>query len=352
MTAFTFELAVSEDLTRLGQFTQVRDRSLKPALNKAWAFHGRIPMSDRLGQQIEDAATCVLIKMHDPPNPVQTIWSGPVWSTVKSRPTKMLEFDCVGWLQTNEKKITKPWWVSPAGALSYVNIDAGVIALDLQQRINADTPGTPNFVVPGTVQTTQPRTRTYQPWSNILTEQAALSEIEDGFDLAVDPVTRELNIYSFFGAPRPKLGFELGKNVTSVTTNTDVSKMCNRMIAYSTIGYAVAEDQVSQQRFGVFEEAVSLSDVVDITILQAYANEEVAVRSTPLAMHNFLTRQSTSAGKDPLIFRDFNIGDIGKLRVVDDLDPIAQAVRLFGATVNFNPNGSVTLADIQTTAAA
>lgn len=352
MTSFTFELAVSSTLKKLGELTQARDRSLKLALDKAGSFHGRLPLGDKMAQKIEEVSTCVLLKMHDPPNPVKIIWSGPVWNTTKSRPSKMLEFDCVGWLQTFEKKVTKPWWNPPAGPLTYTAIDAGAIALDLVRLVNADTSGVPVYVTPGVAQTTQPRTRTYQYWSNVLNEITALSDIEDGYDMLVDPTTRALNIFAMIGSPKPKLAYEYGKNVTTVTTSVDASKMCNRLIAYSTAGYAVAEDTASQKAYGVFEEAVSLSDVVDISILQAYANAEIAVRSTPLALHNFGVRQSSSLLKDPLFFRDINIGDIAKLRVVDKLDPITQAVRLFGATVGFNNNGSLSLSDIQTTASA
>lgn len=351
MTPFIFELAVSSTLARLGALDQARDRKLTVTLNKAGAFDMRLPLTNKMALLVNEVSTCVIIKMKIGGNYVP-VWSGPVWTVEETTPNT-LQVGCVGWFQTLEKKISKPSWATPSGALTYTATDAGAIAHDLLAKVIADTGGTPVYLSVGSRVATQNRTRTYQPYINVLDEIFALSQIESGYDMLVDPATRALNIYAKLQTTPKNLFFEFNNNVVRVSRSSDSSKICNRMIAYSPAGAAQADDPVSQAAYGVMEEAVSLSDVNDIAILQAYANGEVAVRSTPFRQHSFDPRESSAAHPgDPVIFRDFNIGDIGYLKAKKGrLNIPKQAVRLFGATVDFQPNGATKLSNIQTTVA-
>ncbi len=129
--------------------------------------------------------------------------------------------------------------------------------------------------------------------------------------------------------------------------------MCNRCIAYSSIGYAVAEDLGSQGELGLFEEPISLTGVTDVAILQAFADAEVAVRSRPLRLGDFDPRKASSTNpQDPQPFRDFKSGDVvfehvhcGRMQI--DM----QAHRIFGMTVTWDDaSGATQVSGLQTTA--
>lgn len=338
---YTFELANSLDLSKIGELTQARDRDLQLALNKAGAYTNRLPLDDELSEQVVEAATCILIKKDG-----DIVWSGPVWTINETTPNT-LDVTAVGWLQTLEKRVSKPTWGNP---LTYSDTDASLIAFDLLDRSNADSTST-NYVVSGTSQATQTRTRSYTPWVNILNEITALTEIESGFDMAVDPETRELNTYAKLSSTREDVVFDYAINLTGASRSSDTSRICNRLYVYSSIGYALAENYESQALYGTFEEAISLSDVVNIEILQAYADAEIAVRSYPLAFIDVQPRPHSSTLDDARIFEHFNIGDVvtgdvrkGRLQVV------RQNIRLFGATIRFLDNGQEQITSIKTTA--
>jgi hypothetical protein len=95
-----------------------------------------------------------------------------------------------------------------------------------------------------------------------------------------------------------------------------------------------------------------LSDVVDSTILAAFANAEVAVRANPLRIYTFTPlKASLVAAEIPRIFEDFVVGDVVKLtvnkgRLVVD----RQNIRVFSTTLVFDSNGNEQLTTIQSTA--
>lgn len=350
MSDWTFELVESKTLAKIGELTQARSRTHTTTLNKAGSFSMTLPLADDFSRKVKEISTAVVLKLLG-----EWVWSGPVW-TIEEQTPDTLSVGCVGWLQTLEKRIIYPvgsgshtTWVTNR----YSDWDAGAIAIDLLSQSNADNVyDDTNYVQPGLVEPTQQRTRTYQPWAGVLASITELSDIEAGYDLSVHPRTRELSIYQKIGQIRPQAVFEYGKNLSSASRTCDASRVCNRMIAYSSIGWAQADDLVSQAAYGVLEEAVSLSDVKDIGILQAYANAELAVRSIPLKFHGFEPRQFTSARpEDPRLYRNIFVGDNASLKVDRGrLQVVNQPVRLFSATLAFDDGtGQERLGSLQTT---
>lgn len=347
MSDYIFELAYSSDLTKIGELTQARGRTLSLALNRAGAFQMTLPLAHEFSDNISEIETCVLIRRLG-----TVVWSGPVWTVEESTPDG-LSVGCIGWLQTLEKRVSKFAWGNP---LTYTAQDAGAIALDLLTRSNADNVTGPNYVTPGTAEMTQSRTKSYQPFSNVLNEITALSDLESGYDMTVDPISRKLNIYTRVGVTNPQAFFEYGSNAQAVSRSSDSSRVTNRFIVYSPVGWVQANDTTSQARYGTFEEAISLSDVRDVTILQAFANAELVVRSTPLRFHTFQPRMTDVT---PRIFgtrvQDFDVGDTCYVKVSRGrLQVPRQTVRIFGATVTWpdDAGGQERLTSIQTTASA
>jgi hypothetical protein len=340
---YRFELARSSDFFRYGDLTKAKGRSLTLALNKAGSFSFTMPLeSNPVADDLEEISTCVLIYFQD-----ELIWSGPVW-TIEEQTPNTISVGCVGWYQVLEKRIINPEWCTPY--LSYVNQDAGVIALDLLARTNTESP---SLVVPGTAEETQLRTRNYSAYGTIANEIQSLSTIEAGFDLYVDPETRLLNIYSSLGVERIHVNFEYGTNVLSASRRSDSSKLVNKIYVYGGSGTTtqVSYDPDSIARYGLHEEAISLSDVTDNAILAAFGQAELAVRANPLRLIGFEPRRYLLSPRDPLLFQDFNIGDTVYATIQKErFDVSRQAVRVFGATMTWDDAGNVQLTAVQTTA--
>lgn len=339
MSDFTFELAYSSNLQRIAELTKAKGRSLTLALNRAGSFQMTLPLVDDVSELISEVSTCVVIRRLD-----TIVWSGPIWTIEETTPDN-LSIGCVGWLQTLEKRVSKYAWGNP---LTYTTTDAGTIALDLLTRSNADNVTGPNYVTPGTAIATQTRNKQYPPFSKILDEIIALSDLESGYDLAVDPITLKLNIYNVLPTTTPVTFFQYGGNARQVSRSSDSARIANRIIVYSSVGWAQADDAVSQAAIGVFEEAISLSDVKDPTILTAFANAELAIRSNPLRFSSFEPRSGPSA---PRIFQDFSVG--GYSYVAVDRGRLVftkQLTRIFSANVSWPDDGQGTekVSSIQT----
>ncbi len=345
---WTFELASSSDLSKIGRLTESKSRSLTLTQDRAGALSMSLPLTHRLSREIEIARTCVLCKKGG-----QVLWSGPVWTLEKSAPGD-LSIGCVGWLQTLEKRVTKPSWIAD-GKLSYASTDAGLIAHTVLDRSAEDVADGPVYVTSGGLETTQLRSETYQPFNSVLSIIMGLSaeEIEAGYYLNVHPVSRTLDIYASIGRARPEAVFTYGSSAASISQSFDASRLCNRFIAYSAIGWAQADNLISQAAYGVFEEAQSLSDVRSISILQAYANGEVAVRSDPLGFLAFTGAPSTLDGpRVPRIFEDFVVGDTVQVAGRKGaLDVPRQPTRVYSATLTWpDKGGREVLSSVQTIA--
>ena len=343
---FTFELARSNDLVRIGELTRAKNRSLTLALNRSGSLSFTMPLENNsLASYLEELTTCVIVRLG------QTIvWSGPVWTIEESTPNS-ISVGCVGWFQTLEKRIINPEWTVPT--LNYTNVDAGAIALNLLSRSNAEPFGQINYVLPGSYETTQQRTRNYSAYSTIASEIQALSTLESGFDFYVDPETREMNIYTSIQNDMVHINFEYGTNLISASRRSDSSRLVNRLFVYGSSGTTVqiAIDTNSINQYGLFEESVSLSDVTDNTILAAFGQAELAIRSQPLRLISFEPRKFLLGPRDPMLFQDFQIGDKVYATIKKGRFQVSrQAVRVFGATLVWDDNGSVQLTAVQTTA--
>jgi hypothetical protein len=343
-----FELARSDDLEKVGRLTEAKSRSLTLTQDRAGSLSMSLPLTHRLSREVEIARTCVLAKKGG-----QVVWSGPVWTLEKSAPGD-LSIGCVGWLQTLGKRVTKPSWIAD-GKLSYASTDAGLIAHSVLDRSAEDVADGPIYVTSGGLETTQLRTETYQPFNSVLSIITGLSaeEIEAGYFINVHPVARTLDIYATIGRVRPQAVFTYGSSAATISQAFDADRLCNRFIAYSAIGWAQADNLISQAVYGVFEEAQALADVRSLSILQAYANGEIAVRSDPLGFLAFTGAPSTLDGpRVPRIFEDFVIGDTVQVAGRHGaLDVPRQPTRVYSATLNWpDKGGREILSSVQTIA--
>lgn len=257
----------------------------------------------------------------------------------------------------------------------YSNMDAGLIATALLQKTNSDAD---SKILPGTVQTTQPRTRTYQQFSNVGKEIKALSDIESGYDFVIDPITRSLNIYNrtnatnFPSAPAgsaagvgswtysadrsSSLRFEYGigsDNLSSIKKTQDSSTVVNRLNVKGKYALGQASDATSQSSYGLFEDLISLPDVIDAStsVLPFYANAEIAFRKNPKIIYEIETK---TGGNTPRLFIDFNIGDRATINVGSNIlasgSALTQQIRIFGVQMSVDAEGNERLSGLQLSA--
>jgi hypothetical protein len=346
MSEWIFELADSENLVPFDELKNASNRQLTLTLNKAGSFSFDLPLEDELCDCLEEIISCVLIKRKNSSGTLETVWSGPVWSIDEETPNKV-SVTAVGWLQTLEKRFISE-------DITFTDIDAGIIVETILNDSNteAEEQGGRIFITPGEIATTINRTRSYKANESILSIIDGLSSIENGFDFEVDPETRELNIRAEISSDANAY-FEYGVNVQSVRRSSDASNIVNHFTAYGANNQSeIAEDEDSVLRYGHMQESQSLPDVVDSTILAAFANAEVAVRANPLRIYTFTPlKASLVAAEIPRIFEDFVVGDVVKLtvnkgRLVVD----RQNIRVFSTTLVFDSNGNEQLTTIQSTA--
>lgn len=256
----------------------------------------------------------------------------------------------------------------------YANQDAGAIAIALLNKANTDGA---TKITPGSVQPTQPRTITYQQFSNIGKEIKSLSDIESGYDYVVDPITRALNIYNrtnatnfpstpggtfasgpswIYSADRTstlRFDYGVGKdNLSSIVKRLDGSTVVNRLNVKGKYALGQASDATSQSTYGVFEDVISLPDVVDAStsVLPFYANAEIAFRKNPKVTYDISVKPGDNS---PKLFVDFNIGDRGTINTGANVFSgvqTNQAIRIFGVQLSVDAEGNERISGLQLSA--
>jgi hypothetical protein len=240
------------------------------------------------------------------------------------------------------------------------NVDAGQIVKTVLDEINLHSPSGITLP-PGNIQASANRTRTYQKYANVGQAIQELVNIENGFDIGVNPITKELSIYYKSGPPtgygnnRTNVVFGAGvggmNNLASASRTIDGSRVANYVVATGQYGSAVDSDTGSIASYGAFEEVVNLADVPNVEVLAAYAGVEVAGRSLPREILTIVPRPrldpyDTSV---PTLYDDYWIGDIVYVNIAHGrLQVVEQALRIFSLTVTIDDSGTERIDNIQT----
>jgi hypothetical protein len=332
-----------------------------------------------------------------------TVWSGPIYQindNADNQGNNQCSVTAMGWLQVLNQRdmhcgaefasMLALWEAETGGSYTSLGIDTAIqlaysatqfgsgqndaaIMLDLLERANIDSP---TLIVPGSVYGSPPeRNLTIQRLANVGQQMQTLVNVEDGSDVYVDPVTREMNLYGMNASPSPTIqngmGVDRGEgclftfpgNCIVANRTGDGTKTANRINVQGQYGYAVSNQLPSQLTEGLFEDVASLSNVVDPNILAAYANAEALVRQYPWTI---ITMTPRGLGPDddefpgvPRPFEDYFLGDItygvidyGPRFQVGTGPSGPQPLRVFGLTLNVDDGGLEKVSAIQTTYAS
>ncbi len=223
---------------------------------------------------------------------------------------------------------------------SFDDIDDGMIAEALvrlaNQQTDSDGSTRATHLTPSHTATTK-RTRTYQVGQNIGAAIKELSEIENGFDIDVDPTTRSIEFIpntSYTDQTDIVYGFNaLPRNLEDVIVNDDGTVKANSINVQGAFIIGNADSPTDMAASGVLlEEWLSAPDIKDDNIVGAYANEELVYR---------VSGQTTLAVKPlpgaPIPYIDYALGDqvyINADRGRIQLD--MQAARVFSASIGWN----------------
>lgn len=181
-----------------------------------------------------------------------------------------------------------------------------------------------------------------------------LTQFENGPDIEVDPVTRELNVYRKKGGKKDIFfGYNWGpENLRNFSKTTDTNKLANQLIGRSNgvTPTMVATDQDSFDDYGLFEDVVNVQlSKADPDLLAKYTAAEYFFTSQPLITYSISPYPWTDGSSIPEPFVDYVIGDQVYIRANKPprLNQEKQLVRIFGINVTIDDEGNEQINDLQ-----
>lgn len=351
--------------------------NIKPTLiqNRPGSLGFSIDMGEKISGSIEQHRSEIqLVREWTIGNDVnrEVHWSGPVWTYEEDFGNGILTVGTLGWMQDYYRRIIRGAYTDLVGAVipsqeqAYPAQAGDAITYSLLAKANAqkDMNGTvrPTRVSQGTAFITDPAYTAFPSFvssiqrGNIIGQKMQeLSDIENGFDMNVDPVTRKLNLYY----PRKAsiksnlhLAYNWGpENMDDVKRTYDAVRQTNRLGTYgrtSGTSPAIVEDRVSMDYWGVMLEEEMAIDTDSPSVLLGYAGAEVAIRGNPLITDSIVV-SSDDLESVPQYVEDFIVGDIGLYSARRGYRTLHnQPVRIFGIGATIS-NGEMTVDDFQIT---
>jgi hypothetical protein len=323
--------------------------SLSLVFNRPGSFSMTIPLDDQVAYEVAKHATAIRCTRNG-----LSKWSGEVITTPKNASGMTMGITALGWLdQLNHRPVR----ANEESALTFTAQTGGTIAQALMAAVNAqqDSGGTvrPTALTFANKTDTQVRTRSYKRGQNYGQAIQELSDVENGFDIRIDPVDRTISTYpptDFEDRNGVIFGYNVEpNNLADITENDDGSNTAERVTAVGGNGVIVPADDVAAiTAHGGFmrDEWLSISDVVDTTIIGAYANAELVYRRYGTKTFDFQVQPYADI---PRLFDDFELGD--KVYLSADAGALQldrQAVRIFSVTIEVDAQGNEIMSQIGT----
>lgn len=229
-----------------------------------------------------------------------------------------------------------------AATVTYTAQDAGLIATDLIATTNIESP---TGLIPGLVQATVNRDRTYEH-KQIAEAIQQLTEVDGGFDfleVPLDPTESggalaRLDIVASAGASQPSfIRFEKGPGTLDncVSVNRQMLLPVNRATVIGAEGVApqTVQDTGSITTYGLHATVQSFADVTETATLLAKAT--ALLQTEPPQVVTF-TPDPASA---PQPLEDYQLGDVASFKCDEDALQIAVEARVRAIEVDLDESG-------------
>lgn len=323
----------------LDDITHALDKKLSLVLNRSGTFSFRLDINDGSAPGLLPRRVgFVAIR-----NKID-VWGGYLNTRDADAESGYITFNAVGWMEDVYGRIVR----NPIDRDTELDAERAFALLD---DANAQASSTgwpePTFVTKGSmVGTFQSRgPHRYERGVVQGAEIQALSDLEAGFDIQVNPRTAVMDLYAwdqYDVKPDVIFGYRWGpENLVRMTWQEDAGRMCNSMLVVGKNGnFQFYDDNDSIALFGLKEETVTLSDIADENILMAYAVAEVSIRSRPWVTYSILPYPYDGSSSIPQIYDDFKVGDMVYFYSSDPIIHVHhQPVRIFGADIDVTSEG-------------
>ncbi len=352
MANWKFFLADSSDLTLQKDITgEARNKQLNLSYNRPGNLTFNLPLN---GENYDNTATNkkAVIAMKNG----QWVWSGPVWTRTINMSEEKIEVSAVGWFEILMYRLTD----SPK-TFSSASFTEGQIAFNLLNEANTDHP---TWITPGTDTTTTPRSRTLETFTSVGQAIIDLSDTEDGFDIDVDPKTRQMNLREwteYVDRTDVQFGYNWGpNNISNLTIEQNGGEMRNRFIVTGNtnkayIYPATSAEPASQSQIdnNLMTEVLQISEEgINDQFLQAVANSSGGAKEFPIINYE-LSLKPQGPGNPYELFEDYNLGDRIYFTAQKQIEGrkiiFTHSPRVFGATINIDEEGREQISSLQTT---
>lgn len=377
-------LCKSSNLGQIAELTSAHSKNLQLMLNQPGKATFWLHLEDERTKYVEELKTCVVCYRNG-----KAIFSGPVFECVENADNTSnatLQVTAMGWFELLNHRIVhtgREWeeMLSKSGE-SYTpvatesalqlyygrlvepfGIPRNEIAVDLINRANIDVPTGITIGLNPEVSSLNYTVPQFHPVGELISQ---LTSIENSFDFKIDPLTRKFNIYynqikensTIYGLGQDRgqgIRFTYPGNCIIINRSAYGTKTQNRTEAQGQYGVEKGESLSSISENGLFEKSESLTDVVNIDILIAYANIQTLTLEQPFKIITFNPRSVNDSESHavPRPFEDYDIGDIvyatfkkGPRFVVGYPNP--QPVRIFGLNLEIDDTGREKITQIQT----
>lgn len=343
----SLELVDSDSFKSIDGLKGASSRVFKPVFNEPGSLSFDVDIYSPAARLARKRKTGVIFFRNNEP-----IWSGGITSIIKSGKAGRVAMVATGWLEELDHRFVRK---AEEATLTFASpVIAGEIIQTALETCNAQT-DSDGVVRPvrlsfGEASDTQTRTNAYKQGTSFGSIVRELIEIENGVDISVDPLTKQLSTRSasaFSDLAGVQFGFGMDPhNLDDLVENDDGGSIRNRESVVGPSGLVyVADDADAIEAAGVMlEEWLSLSNVVDPNVITAYANAELVYKRYGTTTYTLTPK---SLGDVPRPYDDFQWGD--KARLSADKGALQldnQAVRLFSATLTYDDNGNEVMSDL------
>jgi hypothetical protein len=333
-------LGDSATMEPIRQIRTAKGKTINEDLNAPGSAQLTIPIEDEVAALFEVIRTCVMVTRSQ-----DIVWSGPVWS-IKDDATQqggITQIGAKGWLARLDKRLVHPDQRKTLTAEAYEHIHTLLQFANDRGVVLSNSPSS-TMIVPGLRGSNGVQlTKTYEQFASIGGSILEMTKIENGVDIAVDPGTRELDVYKLRGKHQENLVWRLRgsrPNLQSASRTIDADSFGNRqwvLGANGVVGHA--DDDASQGTYGLFEQQTSLTNVPNPEILGAFANAEILIKGRPVVIHE-VSPAASVVGEAPVAYDDFNVGDFGRISVSSGrYQLVEQDVRVFGFVLKDDDDG-------------